>query len=84
MFDRQLNRRRLAGAGLALLLAGIVAVSGVTIAVAQSFDDQLTELQTELGESFEILPLSDGWLLRPLDEALGLQTLELNGQSGLS
>jgi hypothetical protein len=49
------------------------------MATAQTFDDQLADLRAELADSFEILPLSEGWLLQPVDEDAGFRALELDG-----
>ncbi len=66
MFSQEWKISRIRQASLRLLLVGILVVLGPAIAAAQTFDDELADLRAELADSFEILPLSDGWLLQPI------------------
>ena len=71
---RELQHRifRSCRAGTRFLMIGFLVALVPGMLVAQTFDDDLANLRAELAEAFEVLPLSDGWLLQPLDdEAFG-------------
>jgi hypothetical protein len=70
-----MNGRWIAVAVLVLLLLPVSAGSGW----AQSSGDETLGLRSELEAVYEVLPLSDGWVLRPLDPEAGFRAVEVSG-----
>lgn len=60
-------------AALCLALLGVLAVTGLAVAANERIDAARAALE----DSFRSLPIEDGWLLQPVDEALGIRTLEV-------
>jgi cytoskeletal protein CcmA (bactofilin family) len=71
----KINERWIAVAVLMLLLLPVSVVSGS----AQSARDEMLDLRSELDAVYEVLPLSDGWLLKPLDPEAGFRVVEVSG-----
>jgi hypothetical protein len=66
------------GSGLAVI-ATLAVGSIPTPAIAAS--DQSEAALLVLEEDFEVFPVEDGWLLQPLDDSLGIRTIEVKGNS---
>jgi hypothetical protein len=79
MSKREWKNKRAWRRSLWILLTVIVVTAGAAVVGAQEGDNELANLQAELSADFEILPLSDGWLLQPLAEDAGYQAVELEG-----
>ena len=79
MSNREWNNGELRRRSLWILLTVILVTAGPAVIAAQAVEEELADLQAELSASFEILPLSDGWLLQPLDADAGYQAVELDG-----
>ena len=66
----------------AMLAAGLVAMAVLAMATPVAVASERSEAALEALEAdFRTLPIEDGWLLQPLDEGLGIRTIEIKGDS---
>lgn len=72
------EKRSIGIASRASLMTGLVVVALLSVATSPILASSRSEAAREvLEDSFRTLPIEEGWLLQPLDEALGIRTIEV-------